>query len=222
MTPFGGSFIAWVTYGSVLGMSCVLIRTERKKRRIRRHVRILKRRFFHPRNVILAQDETDLLLFPPLRAAWALKGQTSCVPLTGFNAKRVVFGAINLKTGYRLMEARERHRGEDFREFLWQIHLRYREWKVALLLDQDSTHTARKSQSLAFALDIKFVWLPARSPELNPMDHLWRHGKQAICANHQYPTIDREVDHFTEYIQGLSTQDALRKAGILSPNFWLR
>jgi hypothetical protein len=49
--------------------------------------------------VVLAEDETDLLLFPPLRAGWSKRGAATEVRLSGRNAKRVVFGATNLRPG---------------------------------------------------------------------------------------------------------------------------
>ena len=59
-------------------------------------------------DVLLCGDWTLLRLFPPLRAAWALQGTQATVPITGANAKRVLFGTINLRTGL----LRE-HRRED-------------------------------------------------------------------------------------------------------------
>jgi hypothetical protein len=55
------------------------------------------------RAVILAQDETILRLFPPLRCAWARRGEQARVPITGRNAQRVLYGAVNVKTGHRLL-----------------------------------------------------------------------------------------------------------------------
>lgn len=175
-----------------------------------------------PRSVILAEDETNLLLFPPLRSCWALRGEPAPVPITGRNARRVVFGAINLQTGYRLLLARDRQRAPDFQAFLRMVHDHYRGWHVAMLLDEDSSHTAKRSQELAQAFHIELLWLPKRSPHLNPMDHLWRDAKAAICANRQYATMDDQVEQFIEYINDLSPMDALRKAGVLASNFWLK
>jgi hypothetical protein len=76
------------------------------------------------------------------------------VPISGGNAKRVLFGAINLETGYRLLLARRRGRGEDFRAFLEEVRRRYRGRHVALLLDEDSSHTAAASRARA-----KGFWL---------------------------------------------------------------
>jgi hypothetical protein len=144
------------------------------------------------------------------------------VPISGANAKRVLFGTINLETGHRLFLARRQQRGVDCQEFWDEVRWHYRGWHVAVLLDEDSSHTAAESQSLADDLDLELVWLPKRSPHLNPMDHLWRHGKEVKSANHQYDSIDTQVDDFIGYLSSLSCQEALRKAGILSEDFWLK
>jgi hypothetical protein len=175
-----------------------------------------------PRSVLLAEDETDLRLFPPLRAGWAVRGHPAPVAISGGNAKRVLFGSINILTGHRLFQARRHQRGADCEAFLDEVHEHYRGWHVALLLDEDSSHTAEGSQSLADDYEIELLWLPKRSPHLNPMDHLWRHGKEVISANHQYDSIDEQVDRFIGYLSGLPAREALRKAGTLSDRFWLR
>jgi hypothetical protein len=172
--------------------------------------------------VALAEDETDLRLFPPLRAGWAVRGQPAPVPISGGNAKRVLFGTINILTGHRLFLARRQQRAADCQALLEEVHERYRGWHVSLLLDEDSSHTAAESQDLADDLDIELLWLPKRSPHLNPMDHLWRHGKEVMSANHQYDSIDDQVEQFIGYLAALSAQEALRKAGLLSPDSWLK
>jgi hypothetical protein len=174
-----------------------------------------------PRCVKLFEDETDLLLFPPPRAAWGLRGRPMEVPISGFNARRVVFGTINIDTGHRLFLARRRQRGEDFRAFLAILHSHYRGWQIALLLDEDPSHTARGSTDLAADLGIRLLWLPKRCPELNGMDHLWGHGKDHILANRQYSGIDEQVERFIAFLSGLSDREALEQAGLLSQNFWL-
>jgi hypothetical protein len=188
----------------------------RKKRLIRRRLEKLG-----PRGVVLFEDETDLLLFPPLRAAWSLRGEPAEVPITGRNAKQIAYGAINARTGTRLFLAQKTHRQESFQAFLNLIHWHYRGWRTAMILDEERGHTSQASQALASRLKIELLWLPKRSPHLNPMDHLWRHGKEKICANWQYADINKEVESFFRYLYGLSPMEALRKAGILSGNFWL-
>ena len=66
------------------------------------------------------------------------------------------------------------------------------------------------------------LWLPKRSPHLNPMDHLWRHGKEVMSANHQYPSIEVPVERFIDYLDGLSAYEALTKAGLFAKDCWLK
>jgi hypothetical protein len=172
--------------------------------------------------VLLAEDETDLLLFPPLRAGWAPRGRPKEVLLSGRNARRVVFGALNLRTGSRLLLARERQRAVDYQAFLRLIHDRYRGWHVALLQDEDPSHTAKRSVALAGAYDIEILPLPKRAPKLNPMDTLWGQAKDVISANKQYASIDDQVDRFVRHLENLSPQEALQTAGVLSENHWLK
>lgn len=170
---------------------------------------------------LLAEDETDLLLFPPLRAGWALRGQTASVLISGRNARRTLFGTLHLRSGHLLLMERTRHRRLEFQEFLDFIRWHYRAQPVALLLDEHSTHTHEESQSLAEDLDIELLWLPKRSPHLNPVDHLWGFGKKEVCANWQQSSIDAQVDQFMRFYETLSATEILRKAGLFSADFWL-
>jgi hypothetical protein len=170
----------------------------------------------------MAQDETDLLLFPPLRSCWSPVGQAKEVALSGRNARRVVFGAISLRTGSRFFMARERQRAVEFQEFLVALRDRWRGWYVALLLDEDPSHTAKGSVRLAGRLGVELLWLPKRAPQLNPMDTLWGQAKDVVSADHQYPSLDEQAEHFIRHLQSLSPLDALHTAGVLSDDFWLR
>jgi hypothetical protein len=184
---------------------------------MRRRIRRLPRR-----SVVLVEDETDLLLFPPLRSAWSLRGQPKEVLLSGRNARRVVFGAMNLRTGRRLFLPREHQRAADFQAFLRVVHYYYRGWHVALLLDEDPSHTAKESVEWAGWYGINLLWLPKRSPELNPMDTLWGQGKDVVSADKQYATIDEQVNRFIAYLESLSAREALHTAGVCSKGFWLK
>lgn len=171
--------------------------------------------------MVLAEDETDVRLFPPLRAGWAPRGKQMEVTLTGRNARRVIFGTIDLRTGHRVLLSRENGRAPDFCAFMTELRRRYGTRPIALVLDEDPSHTAQLSQRLAPRLNIRLLWLPHRCPELNPMDHLWRSAKEKVSANLQYPSVEAHASLFIRYVCALSPRAALRKAGVLSRHFWL-
>ena len=172
---------------------------------------------------MLFTDWTILRLFPPLRAAWAPVGQPAEVLITGQNAKVVLFGAISLRTGHRVVVARSRAAGVDARAFLVELRRCYRGWGTLwLLADRATGHTDRETQALAARLNIHFVWLPTQASELNAMDQLWKELKGVIAANRQAPTIAALAASAQLWVLMLTPTEARRKAGMLSPHFWLR
>jgi transposase len=173
--------------------------------------------------VLLFADWTLLRLFPPLRAAWSRVGEPARVPVTGRNAKRVLFGAINVHTGHRLVLCRKSAGGADARAFLAELRRHYRQAPtIWLLLDRAPAHTDSKTLRLAVELGIELVWLPKQWPELNAMDHVWKELKRLIAAHRQAASIDDLAQEAAGWVLGLRPREALRKAGILSPTFWLR
>jgi transposase len=196
---------------------------ESKSPRVLRRLRAIRKRVqsLPPGCVKLFEDETDLHLFPPLRAGWFLRGKPAKVPISGENAKRTVFGAINVETGERTLVCREGACAPDFHALLRLVRQAYEGKRVVMLLDGASRHTAHESGKFMADLGIEAIRLPVRCSNINPMDRLWRWGKDKICANKQYLSIDYQADRFIEYLLGLSPEEALRKAGIRSGNFWL-
>ena len=140
--------------------------------------------------------------------------------LSGRNARRVIFGAMNLRTGTRLLVPRKKGRSVDFQAFLEEVRWHYRGWHVALLLDEDPCHTAQASRRAAEGMTL--LWLPKRAPQLNPMDTLWGQAKDVISADKQYATLDEQVGRFIAYLESLSAREALHTAGVCSNRFWLR
>lgn len=172
--------------------------------------------------MVLFADETTLRLFPPLRAAWGWAGEQAEVGISGSNARVVLYGAINARTGHRvLMRGRTTAQGW-FQAFLRVLHRAYPGRAVWLVLDRARSHTTPRTLALGAELGIGFLWLPKQWSELNAMDHLWKELDREIAANRQYRTVDEEADWAERYILGLKPREALTKAGIRSGDFWLR
>ena len=71
------------------------------------------------------------------------------------------------------------------------------------------------------SLGIEVRLLPKATPELNAMDQLWRHVKGQVLASRPTRTIDQSADDACQFILNMSRRERLRKAGVLSGNFWL-
>ena len=172
--------------------------------------------------MLLSADETVLRLFPVWRRAWALQGAQAKVAITGRHATRVLCGAMNLRTGHRLVVRRPNMRQEPVHAFLRLWRRSYPGRRLGLLLDEAPGHLAARSQTLAAQLDLGLIWLPKQCAELKAMAQLWRELKGHISAHYPYPTIDEHAAAAEQWIMALTSTEAQRKAGILSKHFWLK
>lgn len=166
-------------------------------------------------------DETILVETPPLSSRYGRIGKQVGVPITGSHARLVLHGALNIRNGEVLLFISEHWDQQTHQIFLRLIRSHWRGWRPVLFEDRGKPHTAGKSRQLAAALGIQIRFLPKATPELNAMDHLWRFVKGQVLANQPTLTMEQSTDAACQYILQMSPKERLRKAGVLSGNFWL-
>lgn len=150
-------------------------------------------------------------------------GEQACVPILGqHHDKRILTGVLNIQTGTYWQYSSATYTQATFQIILRLIRRRWRGWQIVLVLDKISAQWAKRSRRLAQDLDIELRWLPTACPELNPVDHLWRHLKRDILANEPLPDLELTLQRAWSYLADLSSRERLRKAGVLSGRFWLR
>lgn len=166
-------------------------------------------------------DEVIITETPPLYSCYCRIGAQACVPITGNRQKRILHGVINIKSGDVLLFITEVWDEQTHQYFLQMIRAHWRGWRIVLFEDRGSPHTAEDSRELASDLGIEVRLLPRATPELNAMDHLWRHVKGRALANR--PTISIEDSAFAacNYIFKMDPKERLQKAGVFSGSFWL-
>jgi transposase len=143
------------------------------------------------------------------------------VPIIGNRNKRVLYGALNPKNGAICLDWAQKWNQDSFQEHLRHLRSQWRGWRIVLFLDRVSPHTAKRSRKLAKELGIELRWLPVACPELNPVEGIWRHLKGTGLANRPTLWMEELMERACRYIQSLSPVELLRKAGVLSGNFWL-
>ena len=105
--------------------------------------------------------------------------------------------------------------------FLTMVRSQWRGWHIVLFEDRGSPHTADESLAVAAALHLELRFLPVATPELNAMDHLWRHTKRETQGNRPPQPIEESAMDACRYILNRSPRERLCQAGVLSGNFWL-
>jgi transposase len=153
---------------------------------------------------VLYLDECELQLLPIVRAMW-MKGTRVRIPTPGQNAKRVLFGALDARTGVLMYLVRERKRAVDFVAFLDQLAWRYPRGPVVLVVDNVITHDARLVRGwLACPEHTRFQvrWLPKYAAhEANPIERIWGLLKDHVAANRLHGSIDLLVATAERYLR---------------------
>jgi transposase InsO family protein len=167
-------------------------------------------------------DETTLREFPPLRASWSKRGQQAIVTISGRNARRVVHGAVQARTGELVRVVRERHRADDALVLVAALGAVRPEVPKLLVWDNAPPHKPHRVREAARAVGIQVVFLPFRAPELNPCEGLWRGLKTEVAANRAYPSVDELAERALTWLDEMSTEQRLHRCGLHSSKFkWL-
>jgi len=96
---------------------------------------------------------------------------------TYVKAKVTGFYSLNRES---LIEFPESNRAEDFVSFLRKMREANPEKRIVIILDNFRTHHARKVREEAEKLNISLVYLPPYSPDLNPIENVWKSVKRAV------------------------------------------
>ena len=130
----------------------------------------------------------------PLRKCWMKRGQQAKLPApTDFRHYQHVIGAYNWRTGHLSALTVDWKHSLTFIEFLEYLLVDcYPSQRVILVMDNASYHHSapvRATLSL-FEHRVGVIYLPARCPDLNPIERYWRHLKDLACANKLFLTLD--------------------------------
>ena len=166
-------------------------------------------------------DETIITETPPLYAAYSRIGEQARVPITGSRGKRILHGTLNVHSGAILLLITEEWTQQTHQAHLSMIRGYWRGWNIVLFEDRASQHKSPGSLRWAERLGIEVRLLPRATPELNAMDHLWRHTKRQTQGNRPPQPIEDSAMDACQYLLDMSCHERLRQAGILSGNFWL-
>lgn len=95
------------------------------------------------------------------------------------NYKANTFGFYTIN-GTNVIECYERSTKESVCQFLQKIRRKNPLKDIILVLDNFASHKAKKTRKTAKKLGIWLVFLPPYSPDLNPIEYIWKSIKHQI------------------------------------------
>lgn len=158
-----------------------------------------------------------------LSYGWILKGKKNDKYIkTNTGRDRLnLNGALNLTSQTALVLEEKTINSEATIKLLETIRGRQKSGKVYLILDNASHHHSRVvGHWLLHHSRFKLIFLPPYSPNLNPIERLWRFFHQRITANHYFETFEEFKNTSLNFFKDLKTYRE-ELSTLLTDNFQL-
>ena len=137
------------------------------------------------------EDEVHFQRHSSLMRMWAPKGQQPRVISPSVRHKIGFFGALNLKTGQLVTQETSTFSAQTFGAFIRYL-LRSTQGQIYLILDNARWHRSKilKEFFEANQQRLVFIFLPPYSPELNPIERVWRITRRKVTHNRYFPSTE--------------------------------
>ena len=136
--------------------------------------------------LIMAQDEGRFGRIDRPRRCWAPKPVRPLVPRQIVRESVYVFAAVCAALGRVTALILPTVNTAMMTLFLAHVAREFADSFIILLVDRAGWHT---SQRLPVPENIRLLPLPARSPELNPAEHLWEDLREKTLANRSFSSL---------------------------------
>jgi transposase len=140
---------------------------------------------------VLFADESHWTNEPYVQRGWFRKGQKATVPGPATRQSTTLFGALHLTTQKFYWKRAPRGTSKLFIEFLHQLHQRFPDVLILLILDNAKIHKSRMVKRFVEQHDwIALEYLAPYSPEYNPMERFWKWLKATVYGPMAFDTVD--------------------------------
>lgn len=94
--------------------------------------------------------------------------------------------------------------------FLEELSKEYAEDIILMVCDGAAWH---KSNSLIIPENVELFYLPPATPEMNPIEQIWKEIRKRGFRNEIFPTLEKVVDRLCETIRSLTKADVTSITG---------
>lgn len=107
-----------------------------------------------------------------------------------------LFGAVNIKSGKLITMLTSKFNAETFEIFLRNLmRHKKRSGKTVIILDNARYHHAKNLNSLLnkYSNVLELDYLPPYSPELNPIERVWKFLRRQCTHNQYFETLEKLI-----------------------------
>lgn len=139
-----------------------------------------------------------------LAYGWIFKGFRKEIATTGRQYRLNYMGGICLSNQKVVYESAKTINEESIQSFLYRLRQQHPgKYKVHVIWDNAGYHNSKLVKSFAKELGIIIHYLPAYSPNLNPIERLWKIMHEEVTYNRYHKTFSdftEAIGHFFRHI----------------------
>lgn len=153
---------------------------------------------------IYFEDECHFQRNTTIVRAWFLKGTTPEIKSPPVREKISVMGAMGMDNGQLVTMNAEIFNAESFKVFVKRIIKCARtERKILLVLDNARFHHAIINREFLKSIKdkIELMYLPAYSPELNPIESFWKKTRRGVTHNRYFESLVEEGECLNRFFK---------------------
>ena len=148
-------------------------------------------------------DEGRFGLMPNIGKCWALKGEKPYSEVKPSYKNFYVYASVSPFTGESFSLILPWANTEMMNIYFDKINEKYRHKRLIMIMDQAGWH---KSKDLKIPNNIKLVYLPPYSPELNPAERLWLWLRKHVCRNRMFESEESLMDELESSLHDMTKE----------------
>lgn len=147
------------------------------------------------------QDEAGFGRINKPKYCWCKKGVRPLTPCHHIREYRYAYGAVEPLTGESFFFILPKSNTQCMNIFLEQLSKAYPNDIILLVCDGAGWH---KSKDLCIPKNIELLFIPPYTPEMNPIEQIWKELRKMGFCNEVFDSLEEVVDRLCETICDLS------------------
>lgn len=148
------------------------------------------------------QDEAGFGRINKPKYCWCENGMRPSVPCHHIREYRYAYGAVEPKTGDSFFLVMPYCNTDCMNVFLRELSNTFPKDKILLVCDGASWH---KSKTLEVPENINLIFIPPYTPEMNPIEQIWKEIRKLGFKNEVFKTLEKVIDGLCDTIRSLSS-----------------
>jgi putative transposase len=147
------------------------------------------------------QDEASFGRINKPKYCWCFPGFRPTVPCRHVREYRYAYGAVEPLTGESFFLILPYSNTDCMNVFLQELSKKYPNDRIILPCDGAAWHN---SKNLKIPDNIRMITLPPATPEMNPIEQIWKEIRKRGFRNESFHTLNDVIDRLCEVICSLS------------------